>query len=139
MSVYDELMAAPEPPVEIRDGLRALEKDLDEQRIVAKSPDGTVTVTVTGGGALVDLTIADRALWGSHPGHIGPAIVTAIHAARMDAARYARDRSQLVFRRGAPPVSTQTVAPPAAGPVTAGSTGLDVDEGDLFRGFRGGR
>src|SRR5262245_49819284 len=53
MSTYDDLVAAVEPPPRVRKGLLALEKELAAHRVVGSSPDGAVTVTVTGGGELV--------------------------------------------------------------------------------------
>jgi DNA-binding protein YbaB len=138
MSAYDELMAAPDPRSGIRDSLRALDENLAEWRAVGKSPDGTVTVTVTGNGALVDIAITDRALRGSHPEEVGPAIVAAVRAARHASTRYAREQKQRAFHPDDPPQAP--AAPPAPPPVLPHRPRPPVvADGDLFQGFRSGR
>ena len=138
MSAYEELMAAPDPRADIRDSLQALGENLAEWRAVGKSPDGTVTVTVTGNGALVDITVTDRALRGSHPEEVGPAIVAAVRAARHASTRYAREQQRRALHPDTPPQAPPAVAPPAPPPVLRRRPAVD-EEGDLFQGFRSGQ
>jgi DNA-binding protein YbaB len=141
MSAYEALLAAPEPPPRVGEGLRALEEVLADHRVVGTSPDGAVTVTVTGAGELLSVVVLDRALRGSHPEQVGPAIVAAVHAARTEAAGYARDQRRLVLGLDpvpGPPAPAPT-RPPAARPAAvrpAAARLAAADDGsDLFQGF----
>ncbi|MFL6142157.1 MAG: YbaB/EbfC family nucleoid-associated protein [Labedaea sp.] len=140
MSAYEELMAAPDPRSGIRDSLRALDENLAEWRAVGNSPDGTVTVTVTGNGELVDIAITDRALRGSHPEEVGPAIVAAVRAARHASTRYARDQQQRALHPDTPPQAPPATpaVPPPVSPPRRPQPAVD-EESDTFQGFRSGR
>lgn len=142
MSTYEDLVAAVETPPRVRETLLALEKRLADHRVVGSSPDGAVSVTVSGAGELLAVVVLDRALRGAHPHQVGPAIVATVHAARLEAARYARDQQRLVFDPGAQPTpSVQTsvvlppVAPEAPPPRRAGARVATDDGDDLFQGF----
>ena len=131
MSAYDDLLVAPGLRAGMHDELRALEEELAQQRFVGRAANDTVTVTVTGAGTLVDIAITDLALRGSHPENVGPATVTAVHAARTEAARHAHARIQQVLH--------PTTVSPTPVPVAKRRTRPVVDEDtDLFQGFRSG-
>ena len=135
MSAYEALMAAPGPPPRVGDGLQALEKVLADHRVVSSSPDGAVTVTVTGTGEVLEVVVLNRALRGSHPEQVGPAIVAAVHAGRIEAARYARDQCRLVLDPAVTPVaSPPDPVPTAPRPLAPPATD---DGSDLFQGFGG--
>ena len=138
MSAYEELIAAPDPRADLRDSLRALDENLGEWRAIGKSPDETVTVTVNGNGALVDIAITDRALLGSHPEEVGPAIVAAVRAARFASTRYAQEQRQRALHPDTAPQAPPVAAPPAPPPVLQRQPAVD-EEGDLFEGFGSGR
>jgi DNA-binding protein YbaB len=135
VSTYDNLVAAPDPPRRVREGLLALEKELADHRVAGRSPDGAVTATVTGGGELLEVVVLNRALRGSHPQQVGPAIVAAVRAARLEAARYARDQCRLVLDPDGPPPAAAAMSPPPPS-IRPGSARAVVDDGgDLFEGF----
>lgn len=140
MSTYDELVTASEPPQRIRHGLLALEKELADHRVVSSSPDGAVTVTVTGSGELLEITVLDLLLRGPHPQQVGPAILATVHAARLDAARYSRDQCQLVLDPDAhrTTAALPSVPPPPPSinrPAPTPRAVVDDDGDDLFQGF----
>lgn len=140
MSTYDDLVAAPDPPPRVRDGLLALEKELADHRVVGGSPDGAVSATVSGAGELLEVVVRDRVLRGPHPQQVGPAIVAAVHAARLEATRYARDQCRLVLDLPALPavatVPPVLAPPPSPGRPTPATRPPAADDGDeLFQGF----
>lgn len=70
--------------------LHVAQAQLAAERVVAASPDGSVSATVDGGGALIGLEIVDGALRRAHPAGIGPQIVAAVAEARAEADQRAR-------------------------------------------------
>jgi len=70
--------------------MHAAQAQLAALRVVAASPDGSVSATVNGAGTLIELEIVEGALRRSHPAGIGPQIVTAVTEARADADQRAR-------------------------------------------------
>ncbi|MER6666458.1 YbaB/EbfC family nucleoid-associated protein [Amycolatopsis japonica] len=95
--------------------MRAQAGELDARlaaaRHTSQSIDRSVTVTVTGRGALVDLRIADSALDGAHIRNLGISIVQAVRAARGVAHEASVPELSALFGSQPPPRSWSPLEP----------------------------
>jgi len=108
--------------------MRAQAGELDARlaaaRHTSQSIDRSVTVTVTGRGALVDLRIADSALDGAHIQNLGISIVQAVRAARGVAHEASVPELSAMFGLQPPPPreSARSWSPPEPEPVRSEPT-----------------
>jgi DNA-binding protein YbaB len=108
----------------VMSAFEVLQRELAERRVVASAANGTVTVTVNGDGALLDIAISDAALRGRHLDKLGPAVVQAVREARVEAGQFARER--LAEALNPQPVVRQRPKPPPR---------QDDSEDDFFTGL----
>lgn len=124
------------PGTEVSSDLHAMAAELADRRFTGRSANGRVTATVKGDGVLLDITVDNRALRGSHPVEIGPAVVQAVRTARAEAGRYASELTRLV-PHGEPGAAEPSAAePPQDSRRRPRAVNDDVDE--LFTGFQAG-
>jgi DNA-binding protein YbaB len=124
------------PGMGVPSDLRAMEAELADRRFTGRSANGRVAATVRGDGVLLDIAVDNRALRGSHPVEIGPAIVQAVRTARAEAGRYASELTRLVLH-GEPSAAEPSAAePPQTSRRRVRAVNDDVDE--LFTGFGAG-
>lgn len=115
------------------EALAEFDSALVTQRHRAHSRDRSVEATVDGKGQLVDLKIDERALHGPHRELIGPAIVEAVSAGRLQASQSAQEELPKFFQPDQEkPRPAEAISPPPVAERTHRPGSRPVVQRDVF-------